>query len=117
MVAVPAAVQVILVSASLRETSLQTAKAWLDTDPIRVRSEAPAGSTPAARAAAAAVHPAANPKSEWAQMLPDMITHQVRLLLGDSNACCVQMRHKRCFPLSGRRVVSVSAEHGLRAAR
>lgn len=70
--------QVILVSASLRANSLQTATAWTDRDPITICSEAPADATPAARAAAAAAEAGqAVKQSTWGQMLPDTISHQV----------------------------------------
>jgi hypothetical protein len=96
--------QVILVSASLRATSIQTAKAWVESDPISVRSEAPSDTTPAARAAAAAAAAAAEgrevedgevlgqlDRSQWAQMLPDTIKHQV----GVNSFCFLGLAHCR----------------------
>jgi hypothetical protein len=82
--------QVVLVSASLRDNSLQQAKSWVDCDPIRICSEASTavtGSTAAADAGdseqedgegAAAAAAGSQGQSQWAQMLPDTITHQVR---------------------------------------
>lgn len=92
--------QVILVSASLRANSLQTATAWTDRDPINVCSEAPADATPAARAAAAAAEAgqAAVKPSAWGKMLPYTISHQV----GRGKGC----QGRRGFQGTGPGVVS-----------
>jgi hypothetical protein len=84
--------QVILVSASLRPNSLQTAKAWTDTNPINVCSKAPADATPAARAAAAAAEAGQGTAKQtaWGQMLPDTISHQVSTGRGRGHAKVVQ---------------------------
>lgn len=96
--------QVVLVSASLRDNSLQQAKSWMDCDPIRICSEASTavtGSTAAADAdddeqedgegaAVGAAGSQGRSQSQWSQMLPATITHQVRkpFLTSFSSAVC-----------------------------
>lgn len=103
------AYQVILVSASLRPNSLQTATAWADTDPINVCSEAPADATPAARAAAAAAEAGqgAAKQTAWGQMLPDTISHQVLVYetLEPSKRRQFQQRLLQLFVSEGQKVL------------
>ena len=81
---------------------MQTAKAWVESDPISVRSEAPSDTTPAARAAAAAAAAEGREvedgevlgqldRSQWSQMLPDTIKHQV----GVNSFCFWGLAHCR----------------------